>query len=620
MSINKDYNKHLRIIICGSVDDGKSTLIGRLLYETKKLHTDQLKIFNEENIKFGTHKNKLDFSLLVDGLSAEREQGITIDVAYRFLTTKKRKMIIADTPGHEQYTRNMATGASTASIGILIIDARKGILEQTKRHGFILSLLGIKNIVLAINKLDLIQYDKVIYKNIKDSFLKFSKKFKFQSIYSIPISALDGDNITKNSKNIPWYNGLSLINYLENFEEKSDYQKPLRIPVQYVIRSVNDFRGYSGTIVSGEMYKNQKVKVLPSGFNTTIKDIVELNVEEEIQNAVNQKSVTFTLNDHIDISRGDILVDQNNPCKMADQFRINLIWMDSKTFLPGRTYFVKMECRLLKAKIFIKYKYDINNFQKLMSKKLELNDIASCDIIFEKKVVYENYEVNKALGSFIVIDPETNSTSGAGIINFALRRSSNIFSQNFSIDKRKRSELKNHRPCIIWFTGISGSGKSTIANILEKKLYDLQIHTTLLDGDNIRHGLNKDLGFTDTDRVENIRRIGEVSKLMVQSGLLTIVSFISPFKSERKLARELVNKNEFIEVFVDTPLEIAEKRDPKGLYKKARLGKIPNFTAIDSPYEIPENPELRLETVNNSPVECAEKIITYLISKNLLFS
>ena len=601
------------------MDDGKSTLIGRLLYETKKLYADQLKIFKEENIKFGTQENKLDFSLLVDGLSAEREQGITIDVAYRFLTTKKRKMIIADTPGHEQYTRNMATGASTASIGILIVDARKGILKQTKRHSFILSLLGIKNIVLAINKLDLIQYDKDIYKNIKDSFLSFSKKLKFQSIYSIPISALDGDNIIKNSKNMTWYNGLSLINYLDNFEEKSDHKKPLRIPIQHVIRSVNDFRGYAGTIVSGEMYKNQKVKILPSGFNTTIKKIIEKNVEEEIQNAENQKSVTFTLNDHIDISRGDFVVDQKNPCEMADKFRIDLIWMDKKSFFPGRTYFVKMECRLLKAKIFLKYKYDINNFKKLMSKTLNLNDIASCDIIFEQNVVYENYEINRKLGSFIVIDPETNSTGGAGIINYALRRSSNIIPQNFVINKEKKSILKNHKPCIIWFTGISGSGKSTIANILEQELYDLQIHTTLLDGDNIRNGLNKDLGFTDSDRVENIRRIGEVSKLMVQSGLVTIVSFISPFKSERKLVRDLVNKKEFIEVFVNTPLEIAEKRDPKGLYKKARSGKLPNFTGIDSPYEIPENPEIILETINSSPKECAKKIITYLKSTNFIF-
>ncbi len=619
MTIKKDYNKHLRIIICGSVDDGKSTLIGRLLYETKKLYADQLKIFHEENTKFGTQENKLDFSLLVDGLSAEREQGITIDVAYRFLSTKKRKMILADTPGHEQYTRNMVTGASTASVGILIVDAKKGILKQTRRHSFILSLLGIKNIVLAINKLDLIQYDEVIYKKIKETFLKFSKELKFKSIYSIPISALDGDNVTKNSKKIFWYNGQNLLDYLENLEDDTDYKRPLRIPIQYVIRSVNDFRGYSGTIVSGKMCKNQKVTVLPSGFSTTIKKIIAPKEKKEIQNAITPSSVTFTLNDHIDISRGDFIVDKNNTCEISDQFRIDLIWMDVKSFFPGRTYFIKMECRLLKAKIFIKYKYDINNFQKLMSKTLDLNDIACCDIIFEHKVVYEKYEINRALGSFIVIDPETNSTCGAGKINFALRRSSNIFSQNFIIDKEKRSKLKNHKPCIIWFTGISGSGKSTIANILEKELYDLQIHTTLLDGDNIRSGLNKDLGFTDADRVENIRRIGEVSKLMVESGILTIVSFISPFKSERKLVRNLVNENEFIEVFVDTPLEIAERRDPKGLYKKARSGKLPNFTGIDSPYEIPENPELKLKTVNSSPKECAKKVITYLKSKKFLF-
>ena len=618
MKIKNNFNEHLRIITCGSVDDGKSTLIGRLLYETKKLYADQLKVFNEDNKRFGSQKNKLDFSLLVDGLSAEREQGITIDVAYRYISTKKRKIILADTPGHEQYTRNMVTGASTASLGILIVDARKGILKQTKRHSFILSLLGIKNIILAINKLDLIKYDEITYNKIKKEFFKFSKKLNFKKINCIPISALDGDNIIKKSKNTLWYDGNTLLEYLETTDKEFFEAKPLIVPIQYVIKNVQDFRGYTGTIVSGEMHKQQKVTVHPSGFSTRIDKII--NQKKEMKYAPSFSAVTFTLKDDIDVSRGDFIVDFNKKIEMTDKFKADLIWMDIEPFMPGRTYLIKMECRMLKGKIFIKFKYNIDNFEKLMAKTLELNDIASCDVIFEQKIFYEKYDDNKILGSFIVINPDTNSTCGAGRINYALRRSSNISKQHFIINKEKRSLLKNHKPCIIWLTGLSGTGKSTIGNILEKELFNLKIHTTLLDGDNIRYGLNKDLGFTNEDRVENIRRIAEVAKLMVNSGLVTIVAFISPFKSERNLARNMVSKDEFVEVFIDTPLNILEERDPKGLYKKARSGEIPNFTGINSSYEIPENPEIVIETVKKSPEESAHDIINYLKLKKVLFS
>jgi len=616
MQIEKKIKEHLRVIVCGSVDDGKSTLIGRLLYDANKIHKDQLKTLQEESKK--TNKqNKLDFSLLVDGLHAEREQGITIDVAYRYFSTNKNKIIIADSPGHEQYTRNMATGASTASVGIILVDSQKGILKQTKRHCFILSILGVKNLLLIVNKMDLINYEEKTYNEIKNVFNKFTDSLNFKNTTSIPISALNGDNVFKKSMQTRWYKGPTLINYLDNNFEETQTFKTLRLPIQYVIRNQKNLRSYAGTIASGKLSIKQKVKVLPSGFETRINKIFES--DKEINQAYKMQAITFTLDDHIDLSRGDFIVDTDNPCDLSDQFRVDLIWMDVNHFLPGRTYDIKMECRTLKAKIFIKYKYDIENFKKNMSKILKLNDIASCDIIFETKIVYENYEVNKTLGSFIVIDPDSNATCGAGRINFALRRSSNLVFQNLDIDKNKRSLLKNHPPCIVWLTGISGSGKSTIANILEKKLYNLKIHTMLLDGDNVRLGLNKDLGFSDEDRVENIRRIAEVSKLMLHSGLVTIVSFISPFKLERKMARDLVNKNEFIEVFIDTPLEIAEKRDPKGLYKKARLGEIPNFTEINSPYEKPENPELILKTTEYKPEQSADLIINYLRSKKILF-
>ncbi len=608
--------KHLRIITCGSVDDGKSTLIGRLLYESKNIFDDELETLKKDSTKFSSRKNKLDFSLLVDGLSAEKEQGITIDVAYRFISTKDLNIIIADTPGHEQYTRNMVTGASTAFLGIIIVDARKGILTQTKRHCFILSLLGVKNIILAVNKLDLVNFNKNIFDNICKDFSLFSKNLIFDKIIKIPISALNGDNVLKKSKNISWYDGPSIFDCFKLFTKSKLNRSPLRIPIQFVIRNSDNFRGYAGTVLSGKILKNQNVKLLPSGINANIKNIFKY--KNEIKSAGELEAITFTLKNHVDLSRGDYVVDAKSPPNMGDQFRTDLIWMDVKEFLPGRTYLIKTQSKLFKAKFFLKYKYDINNLKRTPINSLKLNEVASCDMLLEEKIVYENYEDNRNLGSFIVIDAISNSTSGAGKINYALRRSSNISWQILDIDKNKRSILKGHKPCILWFTGISGSGKSTIGNILEKKLYDFKIHTMLLDGDNVRHGLNKDLGFADKDRVENIRRIGEVSKLMFDAGLITIVTFISPFISDRKSIRDMFGDNEFIEIFVDTPIKLAEKRDPKGLYKKARLGQLPNFTGVDSVYEKPINPEITLKTSKIKPNQSAKIIFDYLKFKNIL--
>ena len=608
----------LRFITCGSVDDGKSTLIGRLLYESKLVFQDQLQKLNEDNEKFGTQKNKIDFALLVDGLAAEREQGITIDVAYRFFSTKKRKFIVADTPGHEQYTRNMATGASTADLAIILVDARKGILTQTKRHTFITSLLGIKHIILAVNKLDLMGYDEKVFKEICNHFKIFSKDLNIKNIEYIPISGLNGDNIILNSKNMPWYKGLTLIENLEKIDIIENKIQPLRMVVQHVIRPDQDFRGYAGTINSGTLKKAQSVKILPSGYSTEVDKIFDF--KNEIKDANSNQAITLTLKDNLDVSRGDFIVDEKNPPEMADQFRIDLIWMDKNQMISGKSFVIKLQGRMLKAKILIKHEYDINNFSKIKATSLSMNEIGACDIIFEKPIVFEKYDENRNLGALIVIDPETNNTSAAGRINYPLRRSTNIHFQALDINKSDRSALKSQKPCVLWFTGLSGSGKSTIANKVEQKLNSMNFHTMLLDGDNVRHGLNKDLGFTDQDRIENIRRITEVAKLMTEAGLITLVSFISPFRSDRDLAREVIGNNEFVEIHVDVSIEEAEKRDPKGLYKKARSGLIPNFTGINSPYEPPEKPEIYIDSAKFSPNEASILIIDYLKKENFLFT
>ena len=607
----------LRFIACGSVDDGKSTLIGRILYESNSIFHDQHDELQKDNKRLGSQNNTIDYSLLLDGLSSEREQGITIDIAYKYFFSKKRKYIVADAPGHEQYTRNMATGASTADLAIILVDVRKGILSQTKRHTFIISLLGIKNVILAVNKLDLINYDEKTFISICNKFKEFSYSLSFENIDFVPISGLLGDNIISKSKNMPWYKGYSLMEKLDRVLISSlPLKSPLRLTVQYVIRPNQDFRGYAGTIHSGSLKKGQRVVILPSGIKTKVDKIYDY--QKIIDLAPTNKAVTFTLTDNVDLSRGDMIADLDKPPQLANQFNINIIWMDDNKFVSGKNYLIKVQAKTLNARIIIKNRIDINNFSKIKSNNFSINEIGVCEIIFEKSILYEKYSCNKILGSMIIIDPFTNATSGVGMINFALRRSQNLSWQKLEVSKNDRSKIKSQKPCVLWFTGISGSGKSSIANILEKKLYQHSFHTILLDGDNIRHGLNEDLGFTEKDRIENIRRISEVSKLMIEAGLIVLVCFISPFEMDRKRARQKFEKNEFFEIFVDTPISEAEKRDPKGLYKKARLGEIKNFTGIDSPYEMPTNPELHLKTNQFSAKECAKYIFNFLVSKEII--
>ncbi len=601
----------LRFITCGSVDDGKSTLIGRMLYESQMIFDDQVASLKNDSKKYGTQGENIDFALLVDGLSAEREQGITIDVAYRFFSSSKRKFIVADTPGHEQYTRNMATGASTAELAILLVDARNGILTQTKRHSFIVSLLGIKNIILAVNKMDLVNYDKNIYEKISSEYKLFSKKLNFKNIQSIPISALKGDNIHKKSKYMKWYNDKTLFDYLETTKTKIQSSDRFVLPVQSVNRPNLNFRGYSGTIAEGKIRKGDELISLPSNQKVKVKDIFV--GERSLKTANLKQSITLTIDKEIDTSRGDILCSKNSTVDMADQFNVNVIWMSEDKGFTGRTYLAKIHNISTSIKIMnIKKIYDVNTLEFTAGNELKLNDVAEISISFNKTVPFSTFKENKILGSFIIIDPINNQTMGMGMINFSLRRSQNIQLQNLTINKNLREKIYGHKGQVLWMTGLSGSGKSTIANEVEKILYSQGKKTYILDGDNIRHGLNKDLGFTDKDRVENIRRVAEVAKLMCDAGLIVITAFISPFRLEREMARSLFEKNDFKEIYISTPLKVAEKRDPKGLYKKARQGKIPNFTGIDSIYEKPTNPELEIDTSKVSLSKAVKKILNII--------
>jgi bifunctional enzyme CysN/CysC len=600
----------LRFITCGSVDDGKSTLIGRLLYDSKLIFEDQLAALEADSKKVGTQGGEIDFALLVDGLAAEREQGITIDVAYRFFSTDKRKFIVADTPGHEQYTRNMVTGASTADLAVILIDARKGVLTQTRRHSFLVSLIGIRHIVLAVNKMDLVGFERSVFEQIVDDYRTFAAEIGLSDIVAIPISGLKGDNITAPSAATPWYAGPTLMAHLETVEidETRLQAGPLRMPVQWVNRPNLDFRGFAGEIASGTARPGDRVRILPSGRESHIARIVTKDGDLEL--AVAGQSVTLTLADEVDCSRGDVIAAADAPAEAADQFETTIVWMAEEPLLSGRPYWLKIGTRMASATVTeIKYKINVNTLAHLAAKQLELNEIAVCNISVDRAVAFDPYAENHDTGGFILIDRISNNTVGAGMIRFALRRALNIHWQALDVTKATRAAAKGQRPAVLWFTGLSGAGKSTIANLVEKKLQAMGRHTYTLDGDNVRHGLNRDLGFTDADRVENIRRVAEVARLMADAGLIVLVSFISPFRAERQLARDLMPAGDFLEVYVDTPLAVAEQRDVKGLYKKARAGELKNFTGIDSPYEAPENPEIRVDTTALTPAEAAELIV-----------
>ncbi len=612
-----DVHQHkslLRFITCGSVDDGKSTLIGRLLYDSKMIFEDQLATLESDSKRMGTQGQDIDFALLVDGLAAEREQGITIDVAYRFFATEKRKFIVADCPGHEQYTRNMVTGASTADLAVILIDARKGVLVQTRRHSYLAKLLGIRNIVLAVNKMDLIDYDQAKYDAIVAEYTEFAASIGISDFTPMPISGFKGDNITEISPNTPWYTGLPLMAHLETvaLENDADQKKPLRMAVQWVNRPNLDFRGFSGQIATGTVHPGDAIRVLPSGKTSTIKKIVTL--DGALQEAVAGQSVTLCFDDEIDCSRGDVIAAADNPPEVADQFESTIVWMADDALIPGRSYWLKLGTQMVSATVQApKYTVNVNSMEHMAAKTLELNAIGVAEISTDKPIVFAPYAENHALGGFILIDKISNATVAAGMLHFSLRRAQNVHWQATDIGRDAHAMLKNQKPRILWFTGLSGSGKSTIANEVEKALHLMNRHTFLLDGDNVRHGLNKDLGFTETDRIENIRRVGEVAKLMADAGLIVLTAFISPFRAERDMVRAMLPEGEFVEIFVDTPLEVAEARDVKGLYKKARAGQLKNFTGIDSPYEPPEHPDIRVNTVEMSPAEAAEYIVRQLM-------
>ena len=609
----------LRFITCGSVDDGKSTLIGRLLYDSKMIFEDQLDALQSDSKKVGTQGEEIDFALLVDGLAAEREQGITIDVAYRFFSTEKRKFIVADTPGHEQYTRNMVTGASTADLAVILVDARKGVLVQTRRHSYLAHLVGIKHVVLAVNKMDLVDYDRSAFLDIVQDYREFAEELGIEAFTAIPISGFKGDNITELSANTPWYTGPTLMQHLESVELSADEDlaKPFRMPVQWVNRPNLDFRGFSGQITGGMVKPGDPVRIVPSGKSSTVKSIVTF--DGDLEEAQAGQSVTITLEDEVDVSRGSVIAAADNPPESADQFESTIVWMADEAMLPGRSYWLKCAAQTVSCSLQApKYQIDVNTLDHLAAKTLELNAIGVTEMVTDKPLTFLPYRddqgrLNKALGGFILIDKITNQTVAAGMIHFALRRSQNVHWQAMDITREARADLKNQKPKVLWFTGLSGSGKSTIANLVEKRLHRMNRHSFLLDGDNVRHGLNKDLGFTDADRIENIRRVGEVARLMTDAGIIVVTAFISPFRAERDMVRAMMEEGEFVEVFIDTPLSVAESRDVKGLYKKARSGELKNFTGIDSPYEAPESPEIRIDTTSMTAEEAADRIVEHVL-------
>jgi bifunctional enzyme CysN/CysC len=609
----------LRFITCGSVDDGKSTLIGRLLYESELLFEDQLAALEADSKRVGTQGEALDFALLLDGLAAEREQGITIDVAYRYFSTDRRKFIVADTPGHEQYTRNMVTGASTADCALLLVDARKGLLTQTRRHTYVVSLMGVRHVALVVNKLDLVDFSEEVLRGIEADYRDFAMQLGIEDVTCIPVSALHGDNVVSRSTRMPWYSGPTVLGYLETapVDESVLLELPVRLPVQWVNRPSADFRGFAGTLVSGQLHPGDEIVVATSGQRSTVARLV--TYDGDLGVALPGQSVTVTLTDEIDISRGDVLCAVSEPALVGTQFEATIVWMAEHPMLRGRSYVMRHGTNTAIATVApLKYKVNVNSLEHLAADALELNEIGVCELELDRPIAYDPYTVNREMGSFVLIDRITNVTVAAGMLNFELRRSQNVHWQAIEVDKSARAALKRQQPCVLWLTGLSGAGKSTIANLVEKKLQSLGCHTYLLDGDNVRHGLNKDLGFTEADRVENIRRIAEVAALMIDAGLIVITSFISPFASERRMARQLLAPGEFIEVFIDTPLEVAEERDPKHLYERARRGEIANFTGIDSPYEQPENPEMHIETVGVSAEDAAERILDELRQRGFI--
>ncbi len=604
----------LRFITCGSVDDGKSTLIGRLLYDSKMIFEDQLSALEADSRRVGTQGQNIDFALLVDGLAAEREQGITIDVAYRFFATEKRKFIVADCPGHEQYTRNMVTGASTADLAVILIDARKGVLTQTRRHSYLAQLIGVRHIVLAVNKMDLVGYDKTIFDRILLSYRSFASEIGITRFTAIPISGLAGDNITTRSGNTPWYQGPILIDHLEavDVDATAAADKPFRLPVQWVNRPDLDFRGFAGLVAGGSIRPGDAVRILPGGRMTTVSRIVALG--GDLDEAVTGQSVTLTLADEVDCSRGNVIAVADHPPEVADRFEANIVWMADEPMIPGRAYWLKLATQMVSATVAApKYQVNVNTLERMAVATLDLNAIGVAEVATDKPIVFEAYADNRTLGGFILIDKLTNATVAAGMLNFSLRRAQNVHLQAVDTGREMHAALKNQKPAVLWFTGLSGSGKSTIANLVEKKLHRMNRHTFLLDGDNVRHGLNKDLGFTEADRIENIRRVGEVAKLMADAGLIVITAFISPFRAEREMVRAMLPEGEFVEIFIDTPLAEAEARDVKGLYKKARAGQLKNFTGIDSPYEAPETADIRIDTTTMSADTAAQLIVDKLI-------